>query len=179
MPGTAVNAKKAIADRMSDKSEFKQVVKRANGPRYSAAKFKPIPPPDPVNPPRRNPIHSILTALPVIMLVVGLYFYYKAENAQSAGAPIRAESVFLEGRFNGFSVVKSGISDQHFLWLDTGERVRGIRLEEDLVYQLSILAKGDPLQLDIAPTVSGSRTQWLWRLVRDGQLLMDGSDQLQ
>ena len=166
------------ATRVSDKSEFKRAVKKASGARYSASNFKPLPEPDAKGPSGKNPIHSILTALPVIMLVAGLYFYYKAENAQSEGVPIRAESASVEGRFNGFSVVKSGISDQHFLWLETGERVRGIRLEQGLVHELSMLTKGDQLQLDIAPTVTGSRTQWLFRLVRGGELLLARSDQL-
>jgi len=62
---------------LNNRQQQDGVVKKASGPRYSASKLPPVPPPEPVNTTRKNPIHSVLTALPVIMLVAGLYFYYQ------------------------------------------------------------------------------------------------------
>ena len=86
---------------MADQKPRKSDVKVAKEKRYSWP-----PPPDPNDvyvPKEKNAIHSVLTALPVIMLVAGLYFYYQGESAQSEGTPIIAESRQISGIFTGFS----------------------------------------------------------------------------
>jgi len=153
-------------------------VRRAKGPRYAASRIPTLPPLDENNRPRKNAIHSILTALPILMLVAGLYFYYRNESAQAESAPIRAESVTLTGSFNGMSKVESGGAGQRFLWIDTDSRMRGARLKPSQFEALRSLQQGDAITVDIAPSVAGSTTFWLWRLEYGGVLLIDDEAQL-
>lgn len=128
------------------------------------------PPPEPAYVLReRNPIHSVLTALPVIMLIVGLYFYYDAESDQSQGFPIRAESLDIDGVFTGLSVVKSGMQGRHYLWVEDNGATRGIRIRPDQVHLMQNLERGVEVKLSIAPTVAGSGTYWAWRVSQGGE----------
>ena len=127
--------------------------------------------------PARSRIHSLLSALPVIMLVAGLWLYYSGERAQSGGTPILAESVETEGRFRTLSAVKSGGQGRHYLWFDDGARERGARIRPEHRQALEALEPGEPVVLDLAPTVSGSKTLWAWRVRRDGVTLI-GADPL-
>lgn len=126
----------------------------------------------------KNKIHSILTALPVLMLVSGLYFYYRGESAQSAGSPILAESVETHGAYTGTSVVKSGAEGRHYLWFDDGTRVRGVRIRPAQRASLGALEPGDEIALRLAPTVSGSRTLWAWRVEHAGTRFIDDASRL-
>jgi hypothetical protein len=139
----------------------------------------PIAPEDAYVPRERNPIHSILTALPIIMLVVGLYIYYVGESEQSHGAPIRAESVHEEGVFTGLSVVRSGSQGRHYLWFDQHGKARGVRVQPAQAQQLGSLARGASIQVRMAPSVSGSKTYWAWYVEQDGVIFLDSSEQLQ
>ncbi|MEE9319263.1 MAG: hypothetical protein V3U76_02345 [Granulosicoccus sp.] len=153
-------------------------VKRAKGPRYAASRMPTLPPLDGNNRPRKNAIHSILTALPILMLLAGLYFYYRNESAQADNAPIRAESVTLTGSFSGMSKVKSGGAGQYFLWIDTDSRSRGARLRSSQFEALQSLQQGDAIKVYMAPSVARSTTFWLWRLEHGGVLLIDDEAQL-
>ena len=141
------------------------------------------PPPDPDDvyvPQERNPIHSILTALPVIMLVVGLYFYYQGESEQSDSPPIRAESVDAEGVFTGLSVVRSGSSGgRHYLWFEKDGKSRGVRIQEAQAQVLQSLSRDEPLTVRMAPSVSGSKTFWVWYVEQNGTVYLDTSAELQ
>ena len=143
----------------------------APGVRIAGEEGEAAPPP----PPARDKIHSLLSALPVIMLIAGLWLYYSGERAQSGGAPILAESVEAEGLFRTLSVVKSGGQGRHYLWFDDGERERGARIRPEHRQALEALVPGEPVALDLAPTVSGSSTLWAWRVRRDGVTLI-GAD---
>jgi hypothetical protein len=139
----------------------------------------PVAPEDAYVPKNRNPIHSILTALPVIMLVVGLYVYYQGESEQSHGAPIRAESVDATGIFTGLSVVNSGGEGRHYLWFEQEGKARGVRVQPAQARLLETLNRGEPIRLRIAPTVAGSTTFWAWYIEQGDIVLLDSADDLQ
>jgi len=67
------------------------VAKRERNPNVKTAREERYQWPAPVSeedayvPKEKNPIHSILTALPILMLVAGLYIYYKGESQQRVG----------------------------------------------------------------------------------------------
>lgn len=131
-------------------------------------------------PRQRNPVHSILSALPVIMLVVGLYIYFQGESEQSHSAPIRAESVEAQGVFTGLSVVRPGSSGgRHYLWFDVDGKSRGVRIQPAQADVLESLTRNEPLRVRMAPSVSGSRTLWAWYVEQDGAVFLDASGQLQ
>lgn len=156
---------------MADQKPRKSAVKVAKEKRYSWP-----PPPDPNDvyvPKEKNAIHSVLTALPVIMLVVGLYFYYQGESAQSEGTPILTESQQISGIFTGFSEVKSGSKGRHYLWIDHDGNTRGLRVQPEQLLQLQQLKKGEDTQLQIAPTVAGSRTLWAWKVQQGDTVFLD------
>jgi hypothetical protein len=149
-------------------------VKTAKKERYS------WPPPEGAYVPKeKNPIHSILTALPVIMLVVGLYVYYEGESEQSKGAPIRLESQNIEGVFTGLSVVKSGLQGRHYLWIEEDGSTRGIRIRPEQVELMQELERGSEIKLSIAPTVTGSGIYWAWRVSQGGNVALDMDSSLQ
>lgn len=155
---------------MASRKPKKPGVKVAKEARYSWP-----PPPDPNDvyvPKEKNPIHSVLTALPVIMLVVALYFYYQGETEQSEGVPILSESQQLSGIFTGFSVVKSGSNGRHYLWIEDAGNTRGVRVQPEQVVQLQGLKKGTQTLLEAAPTVAGSRTLWAWRVQQGDAVLL-------
>ena len=139
----------------------------------------PIAPEDAYVPKDRNPIHSVLTALPILMLVVGLYFYYQAESEQSQGAPIRVESVEAEGVFTGLSVVNSGSQGRHYLWFEQDGRARGVRVQPRQAQELGALTRGESIKLRMAPSVSGSTTYWAWYVEQSGKVFLDASELLQ
>jgi len=165
-----------------DAEARQQRVRPAEGSRYGRGTgyrhVTPLPDPDASGPPRKGRVQSLLGALPVLMLVSGLYIYFSGENAQSGGAPIRLESVEAEGRFKGLSVAGSSAEGRHYLWFDDGSRTRGVRVPPVARVTLEALVPGEALDLRLAPTVSGSRTLWAWRVERDGELLFDDGDRL-
>ena len=129
---------------------------------------------------RRSRVYSVVTALPVLMLVAGLLLFYRTEGEQSGGAPIRAESTVATGVHRGISVVRTGGRGQHFLWFDDetrGRRGVRVRAEQDRLLR-PLLAEGDALTLDVAPTVAGSTVPWVWRVRRGDEVLLDDSDRL-
>lgn len=130
-------------------------------------------------PRQRNPIHSILTALPILMLIVGLYLHFQNESEQSHSAPIRAESVEAEGVFTGMSVVKSGTAGRHYLWFEQDGKARGVRVQPDQAQELESLVRGELIQLSMAPSVSGSKVNWAWHVAQNGVVFLDLSTQLQ
>lgn len=152
-------------------------VKRVRRKRYNWP--PPVAPEDVYVPKQKNPIHSILTALPILMLVAGLYFHYQKESEQSDGAPIRAESVVLEGVFTGLSVVQSDSLGRHYLWVDVSGSTRGVRIKPSQIQQLQNLERGEVVIMNVAPTVTGSRTFWAWHIEQKGSVFLDVENSLQ
>jgi len=118
----------------------------------------------------------VLTALPPLMLMIGLWVYYRAEQQQHAGAPILAEQIQLQGQYKGMSSLGSLGEQQLFLWLDTAERSRGLRINADqkqTIEQLSLpLEPGDQLSVQVAPRVVDSRIYWLLSISRNGESVL-------
>ena len=120
----------------------------------------------------RNPVQSLITALPVLMLVAGLYLYYSGESQQAKGLPIAAESVTLAGNFAGMSAT----SGRHYLWVQQTDEKRALRVTSEQASLLESLERGIPLLVKAAPHVQGSRTYWAWRVEQSGLVLIDDSD---
>jgi len=125
----------------------------------------------------KSRIHSVLTALPVLMLVGGLYIYYNGEQSQREGALLMAEAIELHGDFKGLSEVKSGGEGQHYLWLIVEGRSRGVRLS---VVDYTTIQSADPplaqaqsIVVNAAPRVAGSRVLWLAGLQRQNDTLVE------
>ena len=120
----------------------------------------------------RNPVQSIITALPVLMLVAGLYLYYSGESQQANGLPIAAESVTLTGDFAGMSAT----SGRHYLWVQQTDEKRALRVTSEQASLLESLERGIPLLVKAAPHVQGSTTYWAWRVEQSGSVLIDDGD---
>ena len=123
----------------------------------------------------KNRIHSVLTSLPPLMLIIGLIVYYRGEKAQTDGSLIIQESQVVSGHYAGHSVVKGTADGKHYLWLETTTRKRGARINPEYVAVLQGIDKGDAVTVEMAPTVSGSKTLWVYRVLADGQLLLDAA----
>lgn len=156
---------------MGDQKPHRPEVKAAKKQRYNWP--PPVAPEDAYVPKEKNPIHSILTALPVIMLIVGLSIYYKGESEQNLGVPIQAESQDIIGVFTGMSIVKSGSQGRHYLWVEAADSTRGVRIRPDQVPLMQDLKRGVETQLSIAPTVQGSSTYWAWRVSQANIVFLD------
>lgn len=117
----------------------------------------------------RHPVQSILTALPILMLVIGFFLYYRSESQQTHGVPIIEESVFVTGVYTGLSAT----SGRHYLWIERDDVAKGIRVKEEQLPQLETLEKGESVELKIAPKVSQSKTFWALHVEQSGQVFLD------
>lgn len=126
----------------------------------------------------RNPIYSLVTALPIIMLVVALSIYYRSESRQNSSPPIRSESLSIEAVFTGISTVGSG-AGRHYLWVDYQGNPKGIRVAAQHTQALQVLERDKPVSLKIAPTISGSDTYWAWYVEQADVVILDDGSRLQ
>jgi len=110
---------------------------------------------------KKDPIHSVLTALPFIMLLIGLTFWYQKERTQQNGPPLISEAVNLVGKFNGVSTTQAAGGAQYFMWLMQSDNAKTIRLTKDQYTQYRQQEVGDALSITAAPTVSGSDILWV------------------
>lgn len=117
----------------------------------------------------RNPLHSIITALPLIMLVTGLYIYYRGESRQTHSVPILEESIERSGVFTGLSATRG----RHYLWLETQGVAKGVRIREEQVPQLEILVRDADILVKMAPSVPESTTYWAWYVEQSGSVFLD------
>lgn len=113
------------------------------------------------------------------MLVAGLYIYYKGESEQAHSVPIRAESIELSGLFTGLSAVQSSAKGRHYLWMEVGGKSRGLRFQPAQTQLLQQLERGETITVDAAPGISGSSTLWVWRVVQNGEVVLDTGAELQ
>lgn len=119
-------------------------------------------------PGEKNRIHSVLVALPVLMLMIGFFVYFKGESAQNNGAPVLSEMVSRTGQFKSVSEV-SGIGlAKYYLWYTVNESSKGVRIRAEQKEILGALKTGDDLSLELAPNVAGSTTLWAYRVHHDG-----------
>lgn len=114
---------------------------------------------------KKNPIYSVITALPVIMLLIGLLFWYQSDNAQQRGQPIIAESVTLKGQFNGVSKASGAGDGQFFFWLMQDGTPKTLRISPEQYAQFGHAEKGGFVSVSAAPTISGSSTLWVLEVV--------------
>ncbi|MFK7859480.1 MAG: hypothetical protein AB8B64_11675 [Granulosicoccus sp.] len=122
----------------------------------------------------RNPVHAIITALPLIMVVAGLYFYYHGESQQSHSTPILAESVEKTGLFTGLSAT----SGRHYLWLEADGVAKGVRIKEEQVPLLESLIRDMPVLVRMAPSVHESTTYWAWYVEQSDNVFIDTQESL-
>jgi len=128
-------------------------------------------------PGEKNRIQSVLIALPVVMLVIGLAVYFRGESAQNNGAPVLSEMVSREVVFKSVSEVSGIGKPKYYLWYTSGDSSRGVRTTAPQQEQLANLSAGDVLNLELAPRVAGSNTLWAYRVFRNGALIVDGSSE--
>ncbi len=113
---------------------------------------------------RANPIHSVLTSLPVIMLLAGLGYYYFSENKQQSGALILSKSESIDGRYEGTSAQSGSPGAQRIVWLRSAAGLRGFRISADQLPALESLADKMPISITAAPRVADSKVLWVYRL---------------
>lgn len=119
-------------------------------------------------PGQKNRIHSVLVALPVLMLIIGLFVYFRGESAQINGAPILSELVSREGQFKSVSEVSGIGKSRYYLWYTDSDRSRGVRISHSQQLVLNDLTLGDELMVEAAPTVEGSNTLWAYKVIHGG-----------
>lgn len=122
---------------------------------------------------KKNPVHSVLTTLPVIMLLLGLWFYFSGEKQQRSGEPILSEMITVSGAFSGMSEQSKKPSAQRIVWIKTPERLRGGRLNIDQYSLLQQLQKDQQVQLWLAPRVEGSTVLWVVKAQAGDQVFFD------
>ena len=130
------------------------------------------PPRDPnlqYRPDSRNPLHAIITALPVIMLVVGLFFYFRAEDKQMQGLPMLEKSIEASGIFTGVSTT----SGRHYLWVEVEGTAKGVRFKPPQLPLLEPLVRGESIDIRMAPSVENSTTYWALHISQSGQTFLD------
>ena len=110
---------------------------------------------------KKDPIHSVITALPIIMLLIGLVFWYQKESAQRDGPPLISEAVELVGEFNGVSTTQAAGGAQFFMWLMQNEIPKTIRITKDQYAEYQQQTVGEAVSITAAPTVSGSSILWV------------------
>ena len=120
----------------------------------------------------RNPVQSVITALPILMVVAGLYFYFHKESQQTHGVPVMEEAVELTGVFTGLSAT----SGRHYLWIEQGEGNQAVRIRPEQVDALEELDRGTPVELTMAPSVAGSKTYWALYVEQSGKTYFDLRD---
>lgn len=132
---------------------------------------------DPVQnaPVRKNPIHSVLTTLPVVMLLAGLAFYYLAEKNQREGKLLMQHTVLLQGQYKGISAQGKSADSRRILWVSTDLGLRGGRLTAQQAAWLDELDKGALIEVAAAPRVDGSTVLWVFRVVHAGRVVFDSA----
>lgn len=171
---TSANAASPIRRIGKDEQHRRPEQRRAWPDKKHLASEQNIPLPKPGE---KNRIHSVLIALPVLMLIIGLAVYFRAESKQNNGEPVLSELVSREGSFKSVSKVSGIGTPKHYLWYTNGETSRGVRITNEQSIELSELSEGDFLKLDVAPRVAGSNTLWAYKIEHDGAVILDVSPQ--
>ena len=119
---------------------------------------------------QKDKIQSVLTALPLLMLIIGVSYYYYSEGKQSEGVIIMEESRRVSGTVDGISKIKAltGNGGKFFFWFESAGEKRGARVSEENADILKQLQSGDPVDVWLAPTVAGSKTMWAYQVQHNG-----------
>ena len=120
----------------------------------------------------RSPVHALITALPLLMVIAGFTIYFRGESAQTHSLPIQAESIQLSGVFTGLSAT----SGRHYLWIEQAGITRAIRVREEQVSVLDDLVRGEVLEVKAAPSVHESTTYWALHVEQSGKNYLNESD---
>ena len=126
---------------------------------------------------KKNPIESVITTLPIIMLLGGLAFYYFNERRQVDGQILMQYVEEIEGEYAGISQQSDKPDAQRILWIKTPSRLRGGRIDYLQAQKLGALTDGDPLTVRAAPKVQGSKTLWVVEASSRGQPLIRHTEQ--
>jgi len=125
---------------------------------------------------QKDKIQSVLTALPLLMVIIGVSYYYYSEGKQSDGVMIMEESRQVTGKVEGVSKIKalSGRGGKFFFWFETEGEKRGARVSQENSEILKELQTGDSVDIWLAPRVAGSKTMWAYQVQHNGlDLLAD------
>jgi len=128
---------------------------------------------------QKDKIQSVLTALPLLMLIIGVSYYYYSEGKQSDGVMIMAESRQVTGSVEGISKIKAltGTGGKFFFWFETAGEKRGARVSQENAEILKELQTGDLVNIWLAPTVAGSKTMWAYQVQHEGlDLLIEAAN---
>lgn len=130
----------------------------------------------------KSRIHSVLTALPVLMLMIGLGYYFHTERLQRDGSPVLEESKLVQATVDGLSVIKSISANKpgkHYFWFLVDGQRRGARISVAASELLQPLEKGDAVVIALAPMVAGSKNLWAYQVSRDGVELLPAIEKSQ
>lgn len=113
-------------------------------------------------------------ALPPLMFMIGIGFYYHGESKQRKGSPVLEESRDFEAIVDGLSVINSvsGKNAKHYFWFDVEGDRRGARVSQEASVALEQLESGDPVTVSLAPMVAGSKKLWAYRVQHEGSDLL-------
>ena len=123
-------------------------------------------------PGQKNRIHSVLIALPALMLMIGLFVHFRGESAQINGEPVLAELTKRDAQFKSVSEVSGIGKSKFYLWYTLAGSARGVRISEVQKEKLSELEPGDAISLELVPRVAGSKTMWAYRISQGGTELI-------
>lgn len=112
---------------------------------------------------KKTRTQSVLTALPVLMLMAGLLYHWHTERQQTLSKPIVAAQETWQGVFDRITPRDDKVTGKHFYWVRIGERTRPVRVtyEQKVRLQAESVPPGSAVELIVAPTVEGSSVMWL------------------
>ena len=119
---------------------------------------------------RKKKIHSELTALPLLMVIIGVIYYTLGEKRQAESELVMSESSQHDVVVDGLSVLKSvsGKGGKYYFWFQLDGDKRGARVSEADSEYLEHLTTGQQVIVSIAPTVPGSHVKWLYQVHHEG-----------
>ena len=119
---------------------------------------------------KKNKIHSILTALPLLMVIIGVTYYTLGEKRQAESELVMTESSQHDVVVDGLSVLKSvtGKGGKYYFWFLLDGDKRGARVSEADSEYLEHLTTGQQVVVSLAPTVPGSHIKWLYQVHHEG-----------
>jgi hypothetical protein len=122
---------------------------------------------------KKHPIETLVTTLPLVMLLAGLAFYFLNERRQVDGQILFDQIQQFDGEYSGISQQSDKPDAQRIVWIQTPARLRGGRVDYQQAQQLKTLSNGDPISVWAAPKIAGSNTLWVVKVSSDGEPLFD------